>query len=116
MDVYITPPEKYMIEDINVDDLMDNIISTCGNLMVGMARDIGNSPCLDHQSKNGFDRYLKDLQYSDVRTLKAIIKFNDYIPDLEFDNGQSSGGNRRNVTIFSKPYQISARTRTIFVA
>ncbi|KAJ9137774.1 Amidase signature domain [Coniochaeta hoffmannii] len=64
VDVYITPPEEYMVGDINVDDLMDNIIK--------------------EQVKNGFDRYLKTLTTSRVRTLEEIIQFNEEHADVEF--------------------------------
>jgi amidase len=67
-DVYITPPEQYMVDGVNVDDLMDVIIN--------------------RQSKRGFDDYLKDLQYTDVHTLAEVIKFNERHPDLEFHKGE----------------------------
>lgn len=46
--------------------------------------------CSDHQAKNGIDRYLNDLIYSDVRSLDDIVRFNDEHSDIEFDKGKSS--------------------------
>ncbi|KAM5347848.1 hypothetical protein ACJ41O_007672 [Fusarium nematophilum] len=66
-DVYIIPPEEYMIGDTNVDDLMDIIIR--------------------QQGKDGFERYLNTLEVSKVRTLEEIIQFNERHADIELHNG-----------------------------
>ena len=39
--------------------------------------------------KNGFDRYLKTLTTSRVRTLEDIIKFNEEHADVEFHKGMA---------------------------
>ncbi|CAM1505655.1 Fc.00g112920.m01.CDS01 [Cosmosporella sp. VM-42] len=65
VDAYLTPPEDFMIGDTNVDDLMDIIIK--------------------HQGKNGSERFLKDLEFSKVRTLEDVVKFNNDHSDVEFD-------------------------------
>ncbi|KAK7403996.1 hypothetical protein QQX98_010223 [Neonectria punicea] len=67
VDVYLTPPEEYMIGDTNVDDLIDII--------------------LKQQGKNRFERYLKTLQVSKVRTLEEIIHFNEDHENVEFHEG-----------------------------
>ncbi|KAM4063679.1 amidase [Hirsutella rhossiliensis] len=65
VDVYITPPEVYMIGDTNVDDVMDSIIR--------------------QQAKAGFERFLKALKFSKVRSLDEVIEFNQAHADVEFN-------------------------------
>ncbi|KAF4513450.1 hypothetical protein G6O67_000720 [Ophiocordyceps sinensis] len=66
VDVYIIPPEAYMIGDTNVDDLTDSIIR--------------------QQAKAGFERYLKALKFSKVRSLEEVIEFNQAHANVEFNN------------------------------
>ncbi|KPM45951.1 hypothetical protein AK830_g653 [Neonectria ditissima] len=69
VDVYLTPPEEYMVGNTNIDDLMDIIIK--------------------QQGKNGFERYLKTLEVSKVRTLEEIIQFNRDHEAVEFHKDYS---------------------------
>lgn len=90
VDVYLQPPEEYMIGDTNVDDLMDIIISKYFEQTHHGSNSLGNllSPSLlEQQGKNGFERYLKSLEVSKVRTLEEIIHFNEDNADIELHNG-----------------------------
>lgn len=40
--------------------------------------------------KSGFERYLKALKFSKVRTLEDIIRFNDDHPDIEYSDGMQT--------------------------
>ena len=75
-----------MIGDNNVDDLIDIIISTCRVEATDFWADNSDSP--EHQAKNGFERFLQDLEFSNVRTLEDVVKFNNDHADVEFDQGR----------------------------
>jgi hypothetical protein len=44
--------------------------------------------CSEHQSKNRFDRYLINPQYSDARALEDIAQSKDDPSNLEFDGSE----------------------------
>ncbi|KAK6211552.1 hypothetical protein QIS74_10816 [Colletotrichum tabaci] len=64
VDVHMTPPDKYMVEDVNIDDLMYEIINK--------------------QAKAGIERFLKGSRFSKVRTLEDVMAFNEEHADVEF--------------------------------
>ncbi|KAF2657867.1 amidase signature enzyme [Lophiostoma macrostomum CBS 122681] len=64
--VYITPPEKWLVErGIDVNDLMTDIMRS--------------------QARAGCENYLRTLDHSQVTGLQDIIDFNDANPEKEYD-------------------------------
>jgi amidase len=78
--VYITPPEKWLVEGgTNVDDLMDDIMRS--------------------QARAGCEYYLRTLEDSKITKLQDIIDFNNVNPEKEFDEGQFTSALRTRVCI-----------------
>ncbi|KAI8723213.1 Amidase domain-containing protein [Fusarium sp. LHS14.1] len=67
VDVYITPPEEYMVGDRNVNELMRKIIRC--------------------QGKNGIERYLKGLRFAKIKTLEDVIRKHKEFSGWEFEDG-----------------------------
>lgn len=44
----------------------------------------------DQEAKSGIERFLQFFEYSKVRTLNDLVKFNDEHADVEFDKGPST--------------------------
>lgn len=93
IDIDIEQPEHVLIGDTNIGELMYTIISELpcktphGRKMTLLTSRYGLQ---DQEAKSGIDRFLESFEYSKVRTLDDLVRFNDEHADIEFDKGWST--------------------------
>lgn len=93
IDIDIEEPEHVQIGDTNIGELMYTIISGFPyKRPYGCKMTLLNSPhgLQDQEAKSGIDRFLQFFEYSKVRTLEDLVRFNDEHADVEFDKGWST--------------------------
>jgi len=93
IDIDIEEPEHVTVGDTNIGELMYTIISGLLSLTPrGGKMNLLTylSGLQDQEAKSDIDRFLQFFEYSKVRTLNDLVKFNDEHADVEFDKGPST--------------------------